>query len=287
MSGGGSFVAVGDPFSPASLAYYVGQLAPAKPMKKPDLPVDGRRRAVIEAIEPEIDGGRFPIKRIVGDRVLVQADVFGDGHDAIGAALVYRKPGSLAWQRVPMRALYNDRWEASFTVDEIGHYRYTVEGWVDHFASWHRDLKKRVEAGQNIASDLLAGAQLVAQAVTRATAKDGAALAGWAAKLREASPSGSFAIDALEPLAALMDRYPDLDHATRYEPELGIVVDRRRAAVQHLVRDVSPFDEQHGGKARNVCRLHRPLALRRRDGLRRPLFAADPSDRANVPQRTQ
>ena len=88
----------------------------------------------------------------------MQADVFGDGHDAIAAALVYRKPGSLTWQRVPMRALHNDRWEASFMVDEIGHYHYTVEGWVDHFASWHRDLKKRVEAGQNIAIDLLIGA---------------------------------------------------------------------------------------------------------------------------------
>ena len=73
---------------------------------------------MIEAIDPAVDGGRFPIKRIVGDRVLVQADVFGDGHDAIGAALVYRKPGSAAWQRVPMRALHNDRWEATLTLDD-------------------------------------------------------------------------------------------------------------------------------------------------------------------------
>jgi starch synthase (maltosyl-transferring) len=93
-------------------------------MKTPDLPVDGRRRAVIEAIEPAVDGGRFPIKRIVGDRVLIQADVFGDGHDAIQAALVYRKPGGSAWQRVAMRALHNDRWEAAFTLDEIGQYHY-------------------------------------------------------------------------------------------------------------------------------------------------------------------
>ena len=259
MSGGGCFVAVGDPFAPENLPFYVGRPRSAIRMKSSDLPVDGRRRAVIEGVDPAVDGGRFPIKRIVGDRVLVQADVFGDGHDAIGAALVYRKPGSGTWQRVPMRALHNDRWEAEFTVDEIGYYHYTVEGWVDHFASWHRDLKKRVEAGQNIAADLLIGAQLVAQAAPRAGGKDGTALAGWAAKLREASASGSFAIDALEPLAALVDRYPDLDHAARFEPELGIIVDRRRAQFstwyELFPRSTSKVPGKHGTLADCIARL--------------------------------
>lgn len=259
MSVGGCFVAVGDPFAPKNLPFYVGRSRSANRMKTPDLPVDGRQRAVIEAIEPAVDGGRFPIKRIVGDRVLIQADVFGDGHDAIQAALVYRKPGGSAWQRVPMRALHNDRWETLLTLDEIGQYRYTVEGWVDHFATWHRDLKKRVEAGQNIAIDLLVGAELVASAAARATGKDSTTLAAWAAKLREASPTGSFPLENLEPLAALMASYPDLEHATRYEPELGIVVDRQRAQFstwyELFPRSTSPVPGKHGTLADCIARL--------------------------------
>src|SRR5581483_2436772 len=77
---------------------------------------DGRRRAVIEAVEPQVQCGAFPIKRIVGDTIVVRADVFGDGHDAIDCVLLYQAPSSDGWQRVPMRFLNNDRWEAAFQV---------------------------------------------------------------------------------------------------------------------------------------------------------------------------
>ncbi len=291
MSDGGYLVAVGDPFAPENLPFYVGRSRSANRMKSSDLPVDGRRRAVVEGVEPALDGGRFPIKRIVGDRVLVQADVFGDGHDAIGAALVYRKPGSAAWQRVPMQALHNDRWEATFTVEQIGQYRYTVEGWVDHFASWHRDLKKRVEAGQNIAIDLLVGAELVARAAARAAGKDATALAAWAAGLREASPIGQLCHrrgSSRWPRRSGPIAYPDLE--ARHALRAGTGDRPRRpttCAVQHLVRDVSAIDKPSARQARNSGRLHRPVALRRGDGLRRPLFAANPPDRTNFPQRPQ
>ena len=89
-----------------------------------------------------------------------------------------------------MRPVNNDRWEATFTVEQIGEYRYTIEGWVDHFASWHRDLKKRVEAGQNIAVDLLTGAELVAEAAARAGGNDRAALVDWAATAARGQPRG-------------------------------------------------------------------------------------------------
>ncbi|HTU26776.1 MAG TPA: alpha-1,4-glucan--maltose-1-phosphate maltosyltransferase, partial [Pirellulales bacterium] len=228
-------------------------------MKNQDLPTEGRRRAVVEGIAPAIDGGRYPIKRIVGDRVLVQADVFGDGHDAISAALVYRRPKHSSWQRVPMRAMYNDRWEAAFRVDEIGQYRYTVEGWVDHFASWHRDLKKRVEAGQNISIDLLVGAELVSQASARASGKDRQKLVDWADELRTASPSGRIAIERLDPLAELMAQYPDLEFATRHEPELGVVVDRQRAQFstwyEMFPRSTSLTPGKHGTLADCIERL--------------------------------
>src|SRR3954469_13486133 len=94
--------------------------------------IAGRSRVVIENVSPQIDCGRFPIKRVVGDSVAVEADIFGDGHDAIGAALLYRF-GEGEWLRSPMRPLVNDRWAAEFPIEEIGSYQYKVAGWIDRF----------------------------------------------------------------------------------------------------------------------------------------------------------
>ena len=91
------------------------------------LPEAGRSRAAIEAVTPEVDGGRFPIKRVVGERVEVEADVFADGHDAVRAELLYRRVGEVKWSRTPMVLGGNDRWRARFRVRELGRYAYTVE----------------------------------------------------------------------------------------------------------------------------------------------------------------
>ena len=113
---------------------------------------DGRRRVVIEAISPEVDGGRFPAKRTVGDQVRVEADIFTDGHDLIAAALLVHREGSDDWTEIPMRPVENDRWAASFRPKEIGRYGFKVEGWVDHFDTWCADLKKRLAAQPDPAS---------------------------------------------------------------------------------------------------------------------------------------
>src|SRR5438094_5656373 len=95
------------------------------------LPEEGRRRVVIEGVLPEIDCGRFPIKRTTGETVVVEADAFTDGHDAIACALLYRREGASEWQETRMAPLVNDRWRASFSAAEVGRYRYTIEAWVD------------------------------------------------------------------------------------------------------------------------------------------------------------
>ena len=94
---------------------------------------DKRRRVVIEGITPEVDGGRFPAKRTVGDEVRVEADIFSDGHDAISASLIAHREGSDVWTQIPMHPLVNDRWTAAFRVSELGKYGFKVQGWVDHF----------------------------------------------------------------------------------------------------------------------------------------------------------
>ena len=101
---------------------------------------DGRRRVVISGVDPEVDAGRFPIKRIPGEAVDVFADVFADGHAALAAVVRWRRADSPDWDESPMEPLGNDRWRGSFRVAELGRYRYTITGWVDEFLTWRRSL---------------------------------------------------------------------------------------------------------------------------------------------------
>lgn len=193
-------------------------------------PADGRKRVVIEGVEPQIDAGRFAIKRIVGDLVDVEADVFADGHDHVAARLLFRFHEIPEWTAVPMQALGNDRWRGKFPVARMGEYLYTVAGWIDHFDTWRSDLEKRIEAGQDIRVDLLSGAQLVEQAAERAGRNDAEVLRRWAAEIRAAGDVNAAQMAALDPvLAAMMAQYLDPAMETRYERELRVTVDREKA----------------------------------------------------------
>ncbi|MDR7448589.1 MAG: DUF3416 domain-containing protein, partial [Armatimonadota bacterium] len=209
----------------------------------------GRRRVVIEGVSPEVDAGRFPIKRTVGEAVVVEADVFADGHDLVAAVLLHRRAEEAEWTETPMTALGNDRWRAAFTVDHLGRYQYTLEGWVDPFRTWARDLRRRLEAGQDVAAELPVGAALVQDAAGRAARGDRAVLLAYAEALRRGGPEATQ--QALgEPLAALMDRYADRRFATRYPRVLEVVVDRERARFstwyELFPRSASPEPGRHG-----------------------------------------
>ena len=151
---------------------------------------DGRRRTIAEErarehaataaaassstrVSPSVDCGAFPIKRIVGDTVDVEAVVYADGHDAIAVALLHRREADAEWTEAPMEPLGNDRWRASFTVDGGRPLPlHASSAWVDRFATWPHDLAKRLDAGQDVAVDLLVGAALVEAAAARATGRD-------------------------------------------------------------------------------------------------------------------
>jgi starch synthase (maltosyl-transferring) len=193
-------------------------------------PADGRKRVVIEGVEPEIDAGHFAIKRIVGDSVAVEADIFADGHDHVAARLLFRFHEVPAWTAVPMQALGNDRWRGEFPVARLGEYLYTVAGWIDHFDTWRSDLEKRITAGQDIRVDLLQGAQLVEGAAERAGRDDDDALRRWAGILRATDNLPAAETAALDPeLAAMMALYLDPAMESRYERELRVTVDREKA----------------------------------------------------------
>jgi starch synthase (maltosyl-transferring) len=192
--------------------------------------VDGRRRLVIEGVWPEIDGGRFPVKRAVGEHVQVEADVFADGHDVVTSMLLHRRAGATDWSETPMSELGNDRYSAAFEVGEHGVYEYTLTAWIDAYATWARGLGKKVDAGQDVSLDLEAGAELVAAAAERAAGRDRDALVVLATALAGAEPVMERVEMALaEQTTTLLRRYPDRELGTSYERELRVVVDRERA----------------------------------------------------------
>ena len=212
---------------------------------------DGRKRIVIEAVQPEIDGGRFAIKRVPGEKVVVEADVFGDGHDIIDCRLLYRKQEEESWNEVPMRPMANDRWRGEFRVADLGCSVYTVKGWADRFRTWRRDFRKRVEAGQDVLVEVLIGSALVENAAQRAQGSDRERLAGWAKRLREKAGEISASDLALdEDLASLAARYPDRTLAARYEKELRIRVEREKARFsawyEAFPRSCSTIPGRHG-----------------------------------------
>ena len=186
---------------------------------------EARRRVVIEHVQPEIDAGRFPIKRCPGERVVVEADVFADGHDELACVVRHRRYDQPDWCEAPMRALVNDRWRGEFRVERLGRYLYTVEGWVDHFHTWTRDLQRRLEAGQEVAVELEVGARLVAAAARRARGAAAEALR----RAARALEAGDQAMALSPELASLMAGHPDRRLATRHRRELPVLVDRELA----------------------------------------------------------
>ena len=212
-------------------------------------PQEGRSRVIIEGVRPEIDGGQFPIKRIIGEEIIVEADILVDGHDALSCVLLYRKEGDAKWTEVSMAPLGNDRWRASFQTHELGRYVYTVQGWVDHFKTWSRDLAKRLDAGQNVSVDLLIGAERVEEAGQRASAVDAKWLSTYAETFRAGGSDAARHALSSE-LARLMSIYGSRNFANTYEKELAVVVDRETARFsawyELFPRSCSPIPGQHG-----------------------------------------
>jgi starch synthase (maltosyl-transferring) len=227
-------------------------------------PSQGRSRVVIEEVQPQVNGGRYPACRILGDEVTVSAAIFSDGHDHVAARLLYKHKTDRRWRTVDMVDTGNDVWTAAFHVNKIGAWRFAVQGWVDHFETWTSDLKKRLAAQpdpahldpqaatQDIPLALRTGALLLEKTAKRAGGADARNLAEVVASLRwMADQNAAFYEYPLnEEVEALAARYPDLEFATKFEPELSLWVDRERARFSSwyelFPRSASPIPGQHG-----------------------------------------
>ena len=190
---------------------------------------EGRHRVVIERVRPQVDGGRFAIKRTVGETVTVEADVFADGHDVIRCLLLFRPENSRIWREVPMQPMGNDLWRAGFAVSELGRYAYSVTAWVEPFVTWHHDLARRVDV-QDIEVALKVGAALVMEAANHATGVPRAQLKEFAEALQAAqTPEEGKRIGADPDLMELMSRHAERRFPTTYEITLSVIVEPVRA----------------------------------------------------------
>jgi len=217
---------------------------------------DGRVRVVVESVTPAVDGGRFPIKRTVGERVQVQADCFADGHDVVAAALLWRRAGGSGWQSTTMSALGNDRWSAVFVVDQVGGWQYTVCAWVDPYLSWRHDFARRVDL-DDLRLSLLAGAQLARAAARRSSQPaDRPALEQWAVELERVARDERASADTIRQAGlaqaphAVARRHPDLTHAHTFPQVFGVTVERERARFsswyEFFPRSASDDRDRHG-----------------------------------------
>ncbi len=186
---------------------------------------------VIENLQPLINGGRYPVKRVVGEDLVVEADVFKDGHDVVAASLKWRAIGASHWHETAMMLVENDRWRGVCTLYEDAVHEYTVEAWVDTFRGWQHEFNTKFAAGiADLASEALEGAALLEAAAARAQDRhDAARLLEFSKSLRTSENARVDEIAQSGELEVLMATYPDRSTATQYAPAPRVTVDRTAA----------------------------------------------------------
>jgi starch synthase (maltosyl-transferring) len=192
-----------------------------------------RRTVIIERVAPQLDGGQHPVKRVVGDQLLVTADIFADGHDLLDAALLLRADDEADWGEAPMRPIDNDRWSGHVELVRNRRHVYAIEAWRDAFGSWRDGLRKKLDAGVAVPTELEEGGLLVEAALRRAeeaeAGEDALRLrAALSALNRARSEATRAAALVADDLLAVARRHADRRFATR-SAELPLVVDRERA----------------------------------------------------------
>ncbi|WP_336486118.1 maltotransferase domain-containing protein [Methylobacterium nigriterrae] len=191
----------------------------------------GEGRVVIEAVTPEIDGGRSAVKRVVGESLQVEADIFSDGHEIINAAILSRVVGEAEWRRDPMVFVDNDRWSGHFPLERNARYEFTIEAWRDAFSSWVRDTMKKRDAGIDVTLETIEGIEIVQTAADLASGRDKERLAAVVSALA-AEETGSTAQlrRILEPeTTKLIRRNAERVNATRYPVAVPVIADRLAA----------------------------------------------------------
>jgi starch synthase (maltosyl-transferring) len=184
-------------------------------------------RVVIEAVAPELNGGRYNIKRVVGDKIEVSADIFTDGHEKIAAEILYRAADESVWQRVPMQFVSNDRWSGSFTLSSMMEHRFTIEAWRDPFASLVDVIAKKQAAALPVETEIAEALAMIEKAET-SDIDLRVQRANLSMRLK-AGGAEAFALVTSTETRALMAKIGPRKNVERYEREMGVQVERRKA----------------------------------------------------------
>ena len=195
---------------------------------------DGKQRVIIENIQPQVDGGLYPAKRVIRDRVKIEADIFCDSHDMLGAELLYKHESEKKWQLTTMKDEVNDCWHGYFQVKKLGDYQFKIQAWADKSKSWHRDILKRIDAKTDYSVDLLIGANLIEKILREypgMSAEESTFLKSEAAMLRSKRHKAENRIHSIlsGKLYDHMIRYPLRDNRTVSDKTYEIQVDREKA----------------------------------------------------------
>jgi starch synthase (maltosyl-transferring) len=191
-------------------------------------PLDAARRetTIILDVQPQIDGGRYPVKREVGDVLEVSADLLRHGHDKLAARILYRAQGETEWRETPMHHADNDRWRGSVTLERNCRYEFTVEAWMDAYETWRDEVLKKHAAGQDVGMELIEGRLLLENALPRIRESDRDRLTRLLAALDAAEADQRVELMAATLVRQIMARAQDLSGAALYDKVLAVTVDR-------------------------------------------------------------
>ena len=209
-----------------------GKISLARKNKKdPDLLLRAAGAVIIKNVSPEIDGGKFPAKCVVGESVLVEADIYKEGHDVLGACVKFRKKDVPAWQEAPMVLFDNDRWHGHFTPVENTRYVFTVEAWMDTLETWRRHTEKKCLVHAPVASDVLEGLMFFNKSCALMNPPDFVRFERFIESLKKANGRADKVLPVLQDVEFqnLLAKYPLKDFVTVYEHELELTVDRKQA----------------------------------------------------------
>jgi starch synthase (maltosyl-transferring) len=212
----------------------------------------GRKRVIISNVFPSIDDGLYPARAIVNEPLTISADIFADGHDELKASILVKHISEKTWTEHNLQFAENDSWRGAFTPEEMGLYQFRVQAWMDHFATWQRDLTKKFNAGQDVTVELQIGVQIAEETLARVKGKDKAAIQGWIAELDNAGPNMTFAMAVAhdETITALLNKCRDKNFVTLHPTTFNIQADRRKAQFstwyELFPRSASPEPGVHG-----------------------------------------
>ncbi|WP_031527356.1 alpha-1,4-glucan--maltose-1-phosphate maltosyltransferase [Dyadobacter crusticola] len=220
---------------------------------------DGRKRVVITNVSPQVEAGKYPARRAIGESIDFSADVFGDGHDVVAAAVIYKHETEENWNEVLMQFTGNDHWEATWSPDKEGIYQYRFTGWIDHFTTWKKGLVKKYDARQDIAVEIQIGVELLEEASLLTESQYAASFKQWIDFFNNSTDQQA-AVDLAisDELAAAMSRIRYTDRITVFDKTFQLEIERKKAAFSSwyelFPRSTSPDPERHG-TFKDVTRL--------------------------------